>query len=177
MKVREWTYMDEEKLRTLYQSCTCEEIARKLGRTVRATFVKAQRMGLKKHHHGTEWTPRMLKLLNDFFPIMFNKPLAQWIGVSPRTLIRKARQLGLEKRPGFLEDRRHDIAKLASEGLKRCGNVPSRFPKGVRSNPAGEFKKGHVESPETKAKRSEAMRRYWRYRKQKEEIRKHGINI
>ena len=174
---KEWTYMDVEKLRTLYPHRTCEEIAGELGRTVRATYVMAQRLGLKKHHYGTVWTPRMLKLLNDYFPIMFNKPLAAWIGVSNRTLIRKARELGLQKRPGFLEDRRHDIAKLASEGLKRCHNVPSRFKKGVRSNPAGEFKPGHVESPETKAKRSEAMRRYWRYRKQKEEIRKHGINV
>lgn len=174
---KEWTYMDVEKLRTLYPFRTCEEIAGELGRSVRATYIMAYRLGLKKHHHGTEWTPRMLKMLNDYYPVMFNKPLAKWIGVSPRTLIRKARRLGLEKRPGFLEDRRDDIRELAREGLKRCTDVPNRFPKGVRSNPAGEFKKGHVESPETKAKRSESLKRAWKYRKQREEIRKHGINV
>ena len=104
----------------------------------------------------------MLKLLADYFPTMFNKPLARWIGVSERTLIRKARELGLNKADGFLETRRADIQELAADALRRgyrSGRIQGGFPKGVHSNPAGEFKKGHVESAETKAKRSASLRR------------------
>lgn len=177
---KEWTYMDVEKLRTLYPFRTCEEIAGELGRSVRATYVMAYRLGLKKGHFGIFWTPRMLKTLKDFFPIMFNKPLAAWIGVSERSLIRKARELGLEKRPGFLDDRREDIVELARTALKKAyrdGRLTSAFKKGERNYPAGEFKKGQVESPETKARRSASLKASWDRRKKQEKFRKdYNIN-
>ena len=166
--------MDIDILRREYPVRECEEVAAMLGRTVRATFVKAYHLGLKKSHFGITWTPQMLKLLKDFFPIMFNKPLAAWIGVSERSLIRKARELGLEKRPGFLDDRREDIVELAREGLKRAhreGRLKTTFKKGERNNPSGEFKKGHVESPETKARRSAAIKAAWKRRKQQARFR------
>ena len=177
MRGREWTYRDLDILKTQFPVMKTRELAVMLGRTYRATNAMAARIGLKKKHHGIVWTPKMLKLLVDYFPIMFDNPLAAWIGVSKRTLIRKARELGLEKEPGFLERRRDDIKELARQGLKRRGNVSSRFKKGVRSNPAGEFKKGHKESPEVKAKRSESLKLRWKYKKQREELRKHGINL
>ena len=174
----EWTPRDIDILRREYPIRDAAEVAAMLGRTVRATYVKARKLGLKKGHFGTVWTPKMLKLLTDYFPIMFNKPLAKWIGVSERTMLRKARELDLWKRPGFLEDRKDDIAKLVSEGLKRSKKVThSRYKKGHHYNPAGEFKKGHVESPETKAKRIASEKVAWKYRKQREELRKHGIKI
>ena len=171
---KEWTPMDIDILRREYPVRECEEVAAMLGRTVRATFIKAQHLGLKKGHFGIVWTPRMLKMLKDFFPIMFNKPLAAWIGVSERSLIRKARSLGLEKRPGFLKDRREDIVDLARESLKKAyreGRLKSTFKKGERNNPAGEFSKGHVESPETKARRSAALKATWKRRKQQARFR------
>ena len=177
MRPNTWTYQDLVLLYQEFPVRKTAEVADMLGRSVTAVSVKASQLGLKKKHSGIVWTPRMLKLLKDFFPIMFDKSLAKWIGVSQRTLVRKARELGLEKRPGFLEDRRRDITELAREGLKRTHRTSGRFKKGVRSNPAGEFKPGHVESPETKAKRSAALKASWKYRKQREELRKHGINI
>lgn len=137
----------------------------------------ASKLGLKKQHYGILWTPQMLKLLTDFYPIMFNAPLSKWIGVSFRSLIRKARELGLEKEPGFLEKRRRDIQALASEGLRRSGHVSTRFKKGERANPASEFKPGHRLTPEQEAKRVESLKYSWVLRKRKEEIRKHGINV
>lgn len=96
----------------------------------------------------------MLNILRDFFPSMFNKPLAKWLGVSQRTMLRKARELGLEKREGFLEDRRKDIQRLAGEALRARGDREGTwFKKGIHYNPDGEFKPGHRESEETKAKR------------------------
>lgn len=170
----EWTYSDLEILRREFPVKPTAEVAVKLGRSYQATAVKASKLGLKKGHFGIFWTPRMLKTLKDFFPIMFNKPLAAWIGVSERSLIRKARELGLEKRPGFLDDRREDIVELARTALKKAyrdGRLTSTFKKGERNNPAGEFKKGQVESPETKARRSESLKASWDRRKKQEKFR------
>lgn len=170
MKSRPWTIMDEQILRNEWNRHTIEEVAAMLHRSYQATAVKASKMGLKKDHYGIVWTPDQLKLLRDYFPTMFNKPLAKWIGVSLRTMIRKARELGLEKKPGFLDERRRDIQALASEALKKSTNVHSRFEKGVRNNPAGEFKPGHIESQETKARRSAALKHAWKVRKAKREL-------
>lgn len=102
MKGRLWTIMDEQILRNEWNRHTIEEVAAMLHRSYQATAVKASKMGLKKDHYGIVWTDEQLKLLRSFFPTMFNRPLAKWIGVSMRTLNRKARELGLEKKPGFL---------------------------------------------------------------------------
>ena len=177
MRPNEWTYQDLVVLYREFPVRTTAEVAEMLHRSEQAVAVKASKLGLKKKHYGIVWTPQMLKLLTDFFPIMFNRPLAKWIGVSMRSLIRKARELGLEKRPGFLDDRRDDINHLVSEAHKRAGRNTGQFRKGHRANPEGEFKPGHVESPETKAKRSAALKRSWKYRKQREELIKHGIKL
>lgn len=175
MRSDAWTQKELDLLRREFPARTTEEVARMLGRSVHATSVKASKLGLKKRHYGVVWTPSMLKILTDFFPIMFDRPLAAWVGVSLRTLIRKARELGLEKEPGFLDKRRRDIASLAGEALKRKKDVPGRFMKGVRNNPDGEFKPGHSESPETKAKRSASLRETWKRRKRREEMKRYGI--
>jgi len=177
MKTNRWTYRDIDTLRREYPVRSAEEVAAMLGRSVDAVFVKAYKLGLRKDHYGIAWTPRMLKLLKDFFPTMFNDALARWIGVSKRSLIRKARELGLEKKPGFLKDRAEDIQHLARTGLKRSNKVRGRIQKGEHFSPSTEFKKGHVESEETKARRIASLKRYWKYRKQREELIKHGINI
>lgn len=122
--------MDEQILRKEWNRHTIEEVAAMLGRSYQATAVKASRLGLKKNHYGIVWTDEQLMLLRRFFPIMFNRPLARWIGVSMRTLIRKARELGLEKKPGFLEERRRDISRQAGEAIRLSGNKNTRFVKG-----------------------------------------------
>jgi hypothetical protein len=79
------------------------------------------------------------------FPVSYNKELAKKLGVGWRTLVRKAREMGLEKEPGFLKKRRDEITAMAvkahpgqktkglkgwcvpnSEGTRFApGNVPS----------------------------------------------------
>lgn len=156
----QWTCRELDLLRRNYTKMTNQEIAQMLKRSLSATNMKAYKLGLKKERYGIEWTPQMLKILRDFFPMMFNKPLAKWLGVSQRTMIRKARELGLEKREGFLDDRRKEIQSMAEESRKKNpdGREAHYFKKGVRVNPAGEFKKGHTESHETKAKRIAALK-------------------
>lgn len=173
----EWTPMDIDILRREYPVRECEEVAAMLGRTTRATYVIAHHLGLKKGHFGIFWTPRMLKTLKDFFPIMFNKPLARWIGVSPSSLHRKARALGLTKRPGFLEDRRQEIHAMAAESLRRTTKTGGRIQPGQHHSRATEFKPGHQATEEEKAKRLETMRRNKARRAQRDELKHYGIGV
>ena len=174
-----WTIGEEMRLRREFPYRTNTELARMFGRTQQALCVKASKLGLKKDHYGIVWTQTQLSTLMRFFPTMFNADLAKILGVSQRTMIRKARELGLEKSATFREDRKRDINRRASEALKKKyqqGSCISHFKKGVRSNPDGEFKPGHVESQVTKLKRSEALKYTWKQRKIKERIRKiYGI--
>lgn len=173
----EWTQRDLDILRRDFPVLPCREIADKLGRTLQAVYVKANKLGLKKEHEGIQWTPRMLKMLKDFFPVMFNKPLAAWIGVSERSLIRKARSLGLEKRPGFLEDRRQEIHAMAAESLRRTTKTGGRIQPGQHHSRATEFKPGHQATEEEKAKRLETMRRNKARRAQRDELKHYGIGV
>lgn len=167
MKSKEWTWKELDILHREFPKRPTPEVAKMLGRSPMATAVKASKEGLKKKElPGIKWTPQMLKLLTDFFPIMFNKPLAKWIGVSQRTMLRKARELGLQKQEGFLEKRKAEIQRMAGDALRKRGNREGTwFKKGERANPDGEFKPGHKESPETKAKRIASLKESWRRRK------------
>lgn len=168
-----WTCKELDILRREFPKRTNAEMAKLIKRSPTAIVQKASKLGIKKQHYGIEWTPQMIKLLRDFFPVMFNEALAKWIGVSQRSLIRKARELGIDKAPDFFEKRRQDISRKAAEALKERGDREGTwFKKGVRHNPAGEFKPGHKESPETKAKRSAALKAAWA---QKKKLNKSGI--
>lgn len=142
MRERDWTWKELDFLRTNYDKMSISEIARKLGRNYGATATRAYRMGLKKKMDNKliEWTPQKLKLLSDFFPIMFNDALAKWLGVSRRTLTRKARELGLKKKDNFHEMKKDKIRERQSEALKKV-ECASRFKKGQHASPATEFKK------------------------------------
>ena len=151
MKPKEWTWKEIDILTREFPKKTNAELAKMLNRSYSAVIKKAHDLGLKKDHYGIEWTPQMEKILRDFFPIMFNRPLANWLQVSQRTMLRKARELGLEKQEGFLETRRADINKLASEAIKNSPDPKgTRFKKGEHRSPGTEFKKGHQMSEEAR---------------------------
>jgi len=142
MRGEEWTWKDLDFLRSNYDGMTNAELARRLGRTYGAVITKAYNLGLKKKMGNKliEWTPQKLKLLTDFFPIMFNDALAKWLGISIRTLTRKARELGLKKRDNFHELKKDKIRERQSEALKKV-ECATRFKKGQHASPATEFKK------------------------------------
>jgi len=89
------------------------------------------------------WTQEMIDTLKNKFPIEYNKYLAISLGVSIRTLIRKARELKIDKEPGFLEIRRGEISRLAS--AFRPPN-PTKGLKGwsVPNSEASRFKPGNI---------------------------------
>lgn len=179
---KEWNAVEVGKLAEIFPVMPTRDVAAILGRSVTAVSVKAAKLGLKKSFPaGIVWTEEQLKLLRKFFPTMFNRDLAKLLGVSQRTMSRKAAELGLEKTETFFEDRRDDMRLRESKRLKQMyaeGKLSSTFRKGVSSNPDGQFKPGHVESPETKAKRSESLKRSWERRKLAQRMRKvYGIEI
>ncbi len=99
----------------------------------------------KKNRYKIIWTEEMLKILSEKFATTYNKVLAKELNVSWRSLIRKARELGLEKEPNFLDKNRSEISKMAVKahpphpfkGVKGW-SVPNsentRFEKGCLSN-------------------------------------------
>ena len=170
-EAREWTQKELEYLLREFPNRPTAELAEHLGRTAQSVACRAGKYGLKKRHRGTEWTPRMLKLLTDFYPIMFNKPLARWIGVSTTSLLRKAQALGIRKPEGYMQSRRKDISALQSEGLKRSKKTGGRIQPGQHRSPATEFKPGHQLTPEQAEKRAAACREAWVRRRQREQFR------
>lgn len=48
------------------------------------------------------WSGNMISILKRYFPVTRTEEVASMIGVSPRTVIRKARELGLVKDPSFM---------------------------------------------------------------------------
>ncbi|GAB6122318.1 hypothetical protein [Dysgonomonas termitidis] len=94
------------------------------------------------------WTEEMLEMLRREFSSSFNRDLAEKLGVSMRTMIRKARELDLEKEESFLESRRAEISEMSRKAH------PPQPTKGLKgwSVPGGEefrFKKGHVPAMKT----------------------------
>jgi hypothetical protein len=59
------------------------------------------------------WSDKMIEILKAKFAITFNRELAKELNISMRSLIRKARELKLEKEPGFLEKNRETITRMA----------------------------------------------------------------
>lgn len=87
------------------------------------------------------------------------------VGVSRRTLTRKAKELGLKKREDFRELKKDAIRQKQSDALKKV-ECATRFKKGHHASPATEFKKGQKLSPEMIAKRSEGLKKVWKKKKQ-----------
>ena len=97
---------------------------------------------------GIEWTDGMLATIKGKFATSYNRALAEELGVGWRTLVRKARELGLEKEDGFLEKRREEIKQMAKDSLPEN---PHKGKKGFVI-PGGEthrFKKGHTPATKT----------------------------
>lgn len=107
------------------------------------------------------WSETMLGYLRRNFPTTTNQELAEWLGVSPSTVIRKARELGLYKDPDWMAKKSSQNGKIGAMVTRLKGNS-GQIKKGEHRNPAGEFKPGHKSSPEAKAKIAEAKKRYYR---------------
>ena len=107
------------------------------------------------------WSKDMTDYLRRHFPTTTNEELAGCLGVSQRTMVRKARELGLEKDPQWLREIWDERRRIGQAVSRKRGNS-GQFKKGERRNPDGEFKPGHRLTAEQEQKRSESMRRWYR---------------
>jgi hypothetical protein len=121
------------------------------------------RTGKMYEHRGYArrifWNRQMLDDLKRMFPTTLNDELAGCLGVSPRTLVRKARELGLEKDPEWLRSVWEERRQLAHAESRRKGH-PGRFQKGRHYNPDGEFRPGHRLTDEQRQRQADGIRRW-----------------
>lgn len=100
--------------------------------------------GILVEHNGYStrilWSENMLSLLKRYFPTTRNEEVAELIGVSPRTVIRKAREIGLEKDPTWLKNVYNFNRMAAMAESKRKGR-PGTFKPGCRVGEKTWFKK------------------------------------
>lgn len=89
------------------------------------------------------WSEFMLEILHSKFPTEFNRHISIALHVSVRTVIRKARELGIYKEPKFLELRKMQISAMAQAAKKPNKNKGN---KGwcVPNSEGTRFKPGNV---------------------------------
>ncbi len=102
----------------------------------------------QRKRYKINWTPEMITKVKAEFPTRYNKELAEQLNVSWRSLVRKARELGIEKEEGFLENRKSEIQAMAREA-----HPPHPF-KGVKgwcvpNSEQNRFRKGQVSRMKT----------------------------
>ena len=86
------------------------------------------------------WNRQMLDTLRRDFATTPNEELAGVLGVSVRTMIRKARELGLEKDRQWFKEICNANLRMANACSNINGNA-GRIKKGEHRSPATEFKK------------------------------------
>lgn len=97
------------------------------------------------------WSEVMLEILRNKFPTEYNKHMSIALGVSVRTVIRKARELLIYKEPKFLEFRKMQISAMAQAAKKENKNKGN---KGwcVPNSEGTRFKPGNVSLMSTNQK-------------------------
>lgn len=105
------------------------------------------------------WSKAMLDYLRRHFATTLNDELAGCLGVSRRTMIRKARELGLEKDHAWLAGVWEERRLMAQSATRRHGNS-GQFKKGCRFNPEWEFGRRPPLTDEQRRKQSEGLKRW-----------------
>lgn len=97
------------------------------------------------------WSKDMLDFLRQNFATMLNEELAGCLGVSQRSVTRKARELGLQKDAVWLQCIHRERLQLANHVTRTQGNI-GQFQKGQHPSPSTEFKAGQKPSKELRQK-------------------------
>lgn len=105
---------------------------------------KMQRI-VTRDHYATRifWNQQMLDILKRNYATMLNEELAGLLGVSQRTVIRKAREFGLSKDKRWLDGIWHERRLMAIASTKINGNAGC-IRIGQHLSPATEFKSRSV---------------------------------
>ena len=77
------------------------------------------------------WNGNMLSMMRRHYHNTLNRELAEMLGVSERSVTRKAREMGLEKDKGFVASLSREHLLLANARSKELG-YPGGFTKGMK---------------------------------------------
>lgn len=94
---KKWTEAELDILREQYNKRPLKETVIFLNRSKAAANNMACRLGLKKGNFKIDWPDWKIKMLRDHYPYTNTKTIAEWLGVSHKTIKNKAMELGLEK--------------------------------------------------------------------------------
>lgn len=86
------------------------------------------------------WSEYMEQKLKRLFPTTKNEDLAIEFNMSPRTVIRKAREMGLEKDKAWMQAHARKNCQYMRV-LNMCSGNSGQFKKGEHASPETEFKK------------------------------------
>lgn len=111
----------------------------------------------RAYRKPVQWEQKRIDYLKANFATNFNKDLAAELGCGWRTVIRKARELGLEKEPCFLDKNRPEIVKRIQ---KVRIHSPHQQGKGycVPNSEQFRFKAGNIPASKTNTKVAEKAR-------------------
>lgn len=65
----------------------------------------------KTKSHRVIWTPEMIEDFKKRYPVEFNTDLANDFKCDVRTILRRAREFGVEKTPGFIQINKSEIVR------------------------------------------------------------------
>lgn len=138
---RAWSAPDDALLVARYADAETAALARELGRSVGATYVRARQLGLLKSADHIQrmadrlrdlpghasWTDEEDAVLRDRYPDTLSKDLAQLLGRTLVAVCARAKRLGLRKSEAF-----------------HASELSGRMKPGESRSPQTQFKKGHV---------------------------------
>ena len=144
---QKWSDSDIDTMRRLFKTKkTTAEIASVLGRTKQAVHVKAAKLGFKKNHScRIDLTPEEQRWLKANYPHMATIVCALKLGISQRTCVRRARELGVYKTEQFMKEAQAHTSKRAKESHLRNGtyNPKGVIPVNLLKGSTHRFKPGH----------------------------------
>jgi len=134
-------------------------LAERLGVTLASLRDRASMLGAASRR-SRGWLPPgwTAERLAAEYPSRGNAGLASELGVSVRTLCRRAAELGLRKDAAFME-RAQRRAAAAGRAADRAHGNAGWFRPGERANPSGEFRRGNVPASATDPAVRERMSR------------------
>lgn len=155
-KPKSWSHEEIDKLISIFPHKRTRDLVEIFGRSYFCIANKAYKLGLKKDvifrsdlTHNTigsgtsiHWTNSMIATLKNEFAITTNDDLALILGVSKRSVCRKAKELGLKKNMAWLRAMFQSHVRLAIGQNKLVGNG-GKFKSG-HAPTASCFKPGHV---------------------------------
>lgn len=106
-----------------------------------------------------KWTSDMLYCLRNYYPDTNNHEVADLLGISFRTVIRKAKELGITKDKDYL-DARTKQGCIIMRIINEARGYPQRKYLTNHSPNAGTFTKGHTRSKKRTCVRLDTMQEF-----------------